>query len=328
METWGVSKILSAFIAVFSLFGIIGGAVTLITTQIMKLSEDLGNISGKIMIALSKVVVFINRNVHFMEDLEREELVEQGKEWMGESSGALVQNILSSSAAFVSGLIATIIFTFLILIYREGLTKAIVAFGDEGNRIRIRRMLKNIQQVGKKYLSGMFLLIMILGFTFSIGLWIIGIDSPFLFGFFAATFAFIPYIGTPIAGTIPVLYAFMTTDSIWVPMAVIILFWVMQIIESNFLNPKIVGNSVNVNPLVAILSLLIGFSVWGIAGVVLFLPFAAMLKVVFDEFEQLKPLAMIMSSDIADENEGFRNSRLIKKIRGRFRKSDDGSGGQ
>jgi predicted PurR-regulated permease PerM len=72
-----------------------------------------------------------------------------------------------------------------------------------------------------------------------------------------------------------------------------VLFWGIQTIESNFLNPKIVGSSVNVNALVAILSLLIGAAVWGIAGMVLFLPFAAMLKVVCEEFDQLKPIAMI-----------------------------------
>src|SRR5690606_14260515 len=108
----------------------------------------------------------------------------------------------------------------------------------------------------------------------SAGLWIIGIDNPFLFGFLAAILAIVPYIGTLVGASIPVLYAFMTADSLWVPVSVIILFYVIQLVESNFLSPKIVGSSLNLNALGAILSLLIGAAVWGIAGMILFLPFA------------------------------------------------------
>ena len=321
LESWGLKRLLAAFVSLLMIFIIIGGSITLFSAQIMSLSDQLDDFTGKIMNTLSDAIVFINNNINFIDDLNRDELVENGKEWIKESSGSLIQNAFSSTAAFLTGLIATIIFTFLVLIYREGLTKAFVAFGDDKNRSKIFRMLKNIQSVGKKYLSGMFLLILILGFVHSIGLWIIGIDSPFLFGFLVATLAFVPYIGTVIGATIPILYAFMTADSLWVPVVVIIWFWAMQIIESNFLNPKIVGSSVNVNALVAILSLLIGASVWGIAGMILFLPFAAMLKVVCEEFDQLKPIAMLISSDISGDNkEESKTSEWIEKIKGWFKK--------
>jgi len=319
LEGWGLNKLLSAFFPILMLFVIIGGGITLFSAEIMNLSNKLNDFTGKIMNTLSEFVVFINSNVNFIEDLDREELVENGKEWITESSGSLIKNAFSSTAAFITGLIATIIFTFLLLIYRKGLTKAFVAFGDEENKSKIFRMLKNIQSVGKKYLSGIFLLMLILGFANSVGLWIIGIDSPFLFGFLAAILSIVPYIGTTIGATIPVIYAFMSSDSLWVPLAVIILFWTIQTIESNFLNPKIVGSSVNVNALVAILSLLIGASVWGIAGMVLFLPFAAMLKVVCEEFDQLKPIAMLISNDISGDNmEKPKISKWIKKIKAWF----------
>lgn len=321
LEKWGLKKLLSAFVSILMVVIILGGTITLFSTEIMSLSDQLHDFSGKIMKTLSDVVVFFNNNINFIDDLNRDELVENGKEWIKESSGSLIQNAFSSTASFLAGLFSTIIFTFLLLIYREGLTKAFVAFGDDENKNKIFRMLKNVQSVGKKYLSGMFLLIIILGFANSIGLLIIGIGSPFLFGFLAAILSIVPYVGTTIGATIPVLYAFMSTDSIWVPVAVMALFWGIQLIESNFLNPMIVGSSVNVNALVAILSLLIGAAVWGIAGMVLFLPFAAMLKVICEEFDQLKPLAMLISDDISGENRKKpKTSKLIEKIKGRFNK--------
>ena len=320
LETWGLNRLLAAFVSMLMILLILGGGIFLFSAQIMSLSDQLSDFTGKILNTLSDVVVFINSNINFIDDLNRDELVENGKEWLNESSGSLMQNAFSSTAAFLTGLLATIIFTFLILIYRDGLTKAFVAFGDDENKSKIFSMLKNIQRVGKKYLSGMFLLIIILGFAHSIALLIIGIDSPFLFGFLVAILAFLPYIGTVIGAIIPILYAFMTADSLWVPLVVIMWFWAMQIMESNFLNPKIVGSSVNVNALVAILSLLIGSSVWGIAGMVLFLPFAAMLKVICEEFDQLKPVAMLISSGISgDSEEESKTPEWIEKIKDWFR---------
>jgi len=319
LEGWGLNKLLSAFVSLLMVFVIIGGSITLFSAEIMSLSDHLDDFTGKIMKTLTDAVVFINSNINFIDDLNREELVVNGKEWFKESSGSLIQNAFSSTAAFLAGLISTIIFTFLILIYREGLTRAFVAFGDDENKSKVFRMLKNIQSVGKKYLTGMFLLIVILGFANSTGLWIIGIDSPFLFGFLAAILSIVPYIGTTIGATIPVLYAFMSSDSLWVPVAVMVMFWGIQIIESNFLSPKIVGGSLNVNALVAILSLLIGASVWGIAGMILFLPFAAMLKVVCEEFDQLKPIAMLISNDIYDDNKKEAKTSKWEKIKGWYK---------
>lgn len=303
LETWGLNRPLSALASLLVVFVIIGGGITLASAQIINLSDEMNDFSERIMETLSDVVVFINDNVNFIDDLEREELIEQGKEWLSDSSGSLIQNTFSSLGAFLTGLIATIIFTFLLLIYRNGLTNAFVAFADSENHGRVFGMLKRIQHVGRKYLSGIFLLIIILGTANSIGLWIIGIDSPFLFGFLAGFLCIIPYIGTLIGAAVAVIYAFMTADSLWVPGAVILLFWFMQIMEANFLNPKIVGSSVNVNPLVAIFSLLTGAAVWGIAGMIMFLPFVAILKVISEEFDQLRPLAMIISDRINGEEE-------------------------
>lgn len=320
IESWGANKMVAAFLSILMLFIIVGGGLTLFSAQIIRLSQEVSSFTDKIMATLSDALVVVNKNVQFLDDLERDQLIQQGKDWLKNSSGSLLRNTFSGTANFLAGLVTTIIFTFLFLIYRAGLTKSLMHVASDENRLRVFDMLKNIQKVGQKYLSGMFTLIIILGFANSIGLWIIGIDSPFLFGFLAAVMSIIPYVGTTLGATIPVLYAFMTTDSIWTPIAVVGLFWGVQTIESNFLNPKIVGSSLNLNALAAILSLLIGASVWGIAGMVLFLPFAAMLRVFCNEFVELKPMAMLLGSDVVG-NDGKQNDeqgKWVKKVKGWF----------
>ena len=257
----------------------------------------------------------------FMENLEQDELFNRMKEWLSESTGFLIQKTVSNSATFIAGLFAIIVFTFLFLIYRDGLTEAFLAFSPKNKRNRVFKMFKSIQQVGQKYLVGMLLITIIIGIANSIGLLIIGIDNPFLFGFLGAALAIIPYIGAVMGALIPVIYAFVSYDSSWKAVAVAILFYFVQLVSDNFLAPKIVGSSLKLNALTVILSLFIGASVWGIAGMILFLPFAAMIRVVCEEFDELKPVALIMGEYNKKGSDG--NGQISvwwKKIKKRFSK--------
>jgi predicted PurR-regulated permease PerM len=159
----------------------------------------------------------------------------------------------------------------------------------------------------------------VIGLANSIGLLIIGIENPFLFGFLGAALAIIPYIGTTMGAIIPVIYAFVSYDSIWTAVAVVILFWVVQLVSDNFLTPRIVGGSLKINAMAALLSLFIGAAVWGLAGMILFLPFVAMLRVICEEFEELKPVALIMGEQNKNENDvKGKISVWWEKIKSRF----------
>lgn len=326
-ESWGMNEIIAAGLSMLSMTIIFAGFIFFFSTQILQLSDEFSSFREKIMELLTDIILYINSNVSFVKELERQDLLDQMQTWVKESSGTLVGKTFDNTTTFLTQLLATIVYTFLILIYRNGLTKAFVNFYPKEKRDQTHKMLKRVQEVGQKYLSGMMILIVILGFANSIGLWIIGIDSPFLFGFMAAVLSIIPYVGTTIGASIPVLYAFMSNDSLWVPFSVVILFWSIQLIESNFLSPKIVGSSIQVNALASILSLIIGASVWGIAGMVLFLPFAAMLKVICDEYEELQPIAMLIGTkNYQSESVGDRPIvKWVKKLKDRIAKKFNNS---
>jgi len=321
-ESWRIGKTLAAFLSIFAVIIIIGGTIFFFSTQIISIAKEFSNFKDKILLAFANVTVFLNNNVSLVENLEKNELFDRMKGWLAESSGSLVSKTVNNSAAFLAGLLATIVFTFLILIYRHGLTQAFLAFSPEDKRERVVKMFKSVQQVGQKYLFGMFLLTVVIGLANSIGLLIIGIDNPFLFGFLGATLAIIPYIGTTMGAIIPVIYAFISYDSIWTAVSVAILFWAVQLVTDNFLTPKIVGGSLKINALTAILSLFVGAAVWGVAGMILFLPFAAMLKVVCEEFEALKPIALIIGEQNKKEGDGsdLFLVRWWERIKGRFTK--------
>ncbi len=316
-ESWGANEIASASLSILSLLLIIGGGIFLFSNQIIHFSEDLINFKGKVLNVFADATLFINKNFEFLPQLEKGELLDKLKSWLSESANVLLSQTFSSTTNVIFGILTSLIFAFLILIYRKGLVRAFVSFYPLEHREKAYKMAKSVQKVGQQYILGMMVVIFILGLVNSIGLWIIGIDSPFLFGFLAGILAIIPYAGTILGAAIPILYAFISYDSLWMPISIAIFFWAVQFIESNFLTPKIVGGNLKINPLASILSIIIGASVWGIAGMVLFLPFAAMLKVVCEEYEELKPVALLIgeqNNKKKDVNVKF-IGRWFKKIK-------------
>jgi predicted PurR-regulated permease PerM len=322
IESYGANEIVAAFLSILGLFLIGGAAIFLFSNQIIQLSENLSDFKVKILNVFADATLFINKNIEFLPKLEKGELFDTIKNWLNESAAALLSQTFSSTANIILSLITAIIFTFLILIYRKGLVRASVSFYPQEHREKAIKMFKSIQQVGQKYLFGMMVIVLILGFVNSVGLWIIGIDNPFLFGFLAALLALIPYAGTFIGSAIPVLYALVHYDSFWMPITIAIFFWLVQLVESNYLTPKIVGGNLKINALTSIISIIIGASIWGIAGMILFLPFAAMLKTVCEEYVELKPLALL----IGDQNYNSTNKKdkfsgkLLEKIKSLFSK--------
>jgi predicted PurR-regulated permease PerM len=320
-ESWKIGNTLAAFLSIFVVILILTGVIYFFSTQIISIAKDFTHFKDKIINAFADVTVYINSNVSFVENLERDELFNRMKDWLTDSTGFLISKTVNNTATFLAGLLATIIFTFLFLIYRNGLTQAFLTFSPENKRPQVLKMFKSVQQVGQKYLFGMLFLTLIIGLANSFGLMIIGIDNPFLFGFLGAALAIIPYIGTTMGAIIPVIYSFVSYDSIWTAVAVALLFWAVQLVSDNFLTPRIVGGSLQINALTAILSLFIGAAVWGLAGMILFLPFTAMLRVVCEEFEELKPLALIMGEQNKKESDGVRPILVWwKKTKKRFSK--------
>jgi predicted PurR-regulated permease PerM len=320
-ESWGANKIMGAFLSLFSLILLIGGGIYLFSNQIIQLSEDLSDFKDKIFEVFAEVTLFINKNVGFLPQLEKEEIFDKIKDWLNDSAGTLLSQTFSGTTDFIVGLVTVFVYTFLILIYRNGLVRAVVNFYPQEKRNKALKMLKSVQMVGQQYLFGMMIIVLILGFMNSIGLWIIGIDNPFLFGFLAAVLAIIPYVGTTLGAAIPVFYSLVTYDSIWIPISIVLFFWLVQFIEGNFLTPKIVGGNLNINAFTSILSIIIGASVWGIAGMILFLPFAAMLKVVCEQYENLKPVALLIGDQNyhKSDNTDKTSKELSEKIKDWFK---------
>ena len=122
-----------------------------------------------------------------------------------------------------------------------------------------------------------------------------GLGFAGLSGLLTGLLNYIPYVGSVLGVAVPVLLALLSgADNVS-------LFWlclglsVVQLLNGNLLDPYLMGNSLNLSPLIILFSLAVWSKLWGIPGALLAVPFAAVMLIVFQEFEGTRPLAVLLS---------------------------------
>ncbi len=285
-----------------------------LSQYLLSVVEDLPSINEGISKGIEQLFSTISKKV----GITKNELKTQ----VGDNAEALISapaSVLKSGIFFSTGLFAntflTFIYTFLLLLYRHSIKQFLMSQFTEGTKDMGRKLFSEIRNVSQSYIYGMGIVMLILGTLNSVGLLLIGIEYAFLWGFLAALLAVIPYVGTLVGGMLPFLYAFATTDTLWQPLAVIALFTIVQTIEGNLITPKIVGSSVELNPLAAILSLVLGNAIWGVGGMILAIPFMAIMRVIFTHVEPLRPIGLLLSSKLYDKEEVFSEKYDKKRFR-------------
>src|SRR5690606_21676847 len=114
------------------------------------------------------------------------------------------------------------------------------------------------------------------------------------FGILSGILTIIPYVGIFIGAALPTLMALITKDSAWYAVGVIGVFAVVQFLEGNFITPRVTGSKVSINALAAIIALLLGGKMLGIAGMILAVPAIGILKIVLSYSKRLKPFVILL----------------------------------
>lgn len=135
------------------------------------------------------------------------------------------------------------------------------------------------------------------GILSSIALYLIGIDSPIFWGFLIFLLNFIPTIGSLVATLFPAVFCLLQFGEVLPSVLVLGIVGGIQVFIGNVLEPKIMGSSLNLSPLVAILSLVFWGAIWGITGMLLCVPFTVIMVIVFSHFERTKPVAVMLSEN-------------------------------
>jgi predicted PurR-regulated permease PerM len=289
---WATSLVIVVFTGLLILF------VWLLVEQLIALVNDLPDLQ-------SRFDAFVLRSSGFLQEMGLS-ISDQNK-ILKEATNSLstyAANVLVSTSNVVSLVIQVPIYIFLFLIYRD---KFKLFFQTLFNSNKEMVWKNEVETVLKGYVSGLAMVTIIVAILNSVGLAVLGIEHAIFFGVISGVLTVIPYVGIFIGAAFPVIVALITKDSAWSALGVIIVFSVVQFLEGNFITPKITGSKVSINALAAILALLIGSKLMGIAGMILAVPAIGVIKILIQYSEHLKPWAILLDDSnrqpiaVADE---------------------------
>jgi len=231
---------------------------------------------------------------------------------------------LSGAASAITTFFLVPIFIYLILLLRGMLkTFLLMAFGGDNveERERVEIITSKIKILIQRYIAGLLMVITILAILYSTLLTIIGVDHAIFFGSFAALLNVIPFVGPFLGSILPILYALITMDSLIYPLIIIAGFYVVQMLEGNLFTPVIVGSQVSMNALATLALIFIGAQIWGLSGMILFIPLGAILKIIFDEVDSLKHYGYILGR--SEQESKRKKGKLAEKVSSMARKRSE-----
>jgi len=313
----GLPKALSIIITIILMIVFFAGVSTFFVGEISNLAADFPSLKVKAIHNVNEISLFIQKTSGIETASQKVWLREQVDN-LFTTGNQLMNSILNATAGTVFKIFIMPVFVFYILFYRERFHFFIMRVVPKDQKNKANKILDEISFVSQRYLGGAFIVVLILSVLNSLGLYIVGVEYAILFGVISALFNFIPYFGTWIGAFFPFMFALLTGDSPNLALGVLILFAIIQFTENNILTPNITGGVVRLNPFITILALIAGGMVWGVAGMLLVIPFIASLKILFENFDSTKALAFLLGRP---ENDAY--MRRVRKIKSIMRGKDE-----
>lgn len=312
--------VLAVLISVLIFILVISGIIFFISWKITDIADDWNKIKGNLLIHYHSIQQWVKQSFH-ISYYEQEKYIQQASKNSLTGGPAIVGNTLSSFTSVLLNLILVPIYTFLFLLYRNLFLKFLSKLFRE-NREILQEILFEVKSAVQSYLVGLLIELCIVSSLTTIGLMIIGVNYAVLLGVITGVLNLIPYIGILIAAGLSIVATLTTSAEISIIFGVIAVNAVVQLIDNNLLVPMIVSSKVKINAFVSIVAIIIGGALGGVAGMFLAIPMIAIMKVVFDRVDGLKPWGFVMGDDLPKTFE-FKSIKLPEFSAGQENYADD-----
>jgi predicted PurR-regulated permease PerM len=273
--------------------------------QITDLAKDFSHLEQKLSEAIDQLKVFINAKLGISQ-AQQEKVIKQQQQ----SGQDLASQALAGLMGILVDIILVLVYTFLFLFFRSHLKMFIMKLVPAAQHTKTVKVISDCTQVAHKYLTGMFMMILMLWILYGIGFSIAGVPNAIFFAVLCGVLEIVPFVGNLTGSGITLLMA-MSQGGGSVALGVIITYALVQFIQTYIIEPIVVGGEVNINPLFTILALILGEELWGIAGMILAIPLLGITKIVFDNVEPLKPYGFLIGGEKKKSK-----SSLIDKLKG------------
>lgn len=296
MEGKKIPRGVANIIAIILFIAIFVSTAFILYKQGARLMGDFPELKEHALDNIGQMETFLEDKLPFAPQNQDDWLVTDVSEFMT-SGEETFRNTFAATATTIGKSFLLPFLMFFLLYYRERLRDFVLDMVDEEHHDLAQDVMVKISKVTSRYMVGILIVTSILCTLTALGLLIIGLKYAVLLGVIAGIFNLIPYFGTYLGGSIPLVMALLTMDSPKYALFVLILIFVLQFLENNVLTPNITGSQVRLNPLFTLISILLGAMLWGIAGMFMAVPFMGMFKIICENVEVLKPLGRLIGTE-------------------------------
>jgi len=186
------------------------------------------------------------------------------------------------------------VYVIILLYYHRLLIEFIHRVFGSSDQKQVSEIVSQTKTVIQRYLVGLVIEAALVAIMNSAALLILGIDYAILLGIIGALLNVIPYIGGLVAVALPMMIALATKSTAWYAVYVMVIYYIIQLIDNNYIVPIIVASKVKINALFSIIVVFAGNALWGISGMFLSIPLLAIVKLICDHIEPLKPWGFLL----------------------------------
>jgi predicted PurR-regulated permease PerM len=307
-----INRIIAISITVALAIVLFVGILYVISTQVSMFTETYPQLKAKFTTANNDIVHWVSQKFRISQHTINA--------WIQDTETSMINNLAIGENINAAGRIivtATLlpVYLFMILFYKPLLLEFIRKLFRKEHQVVVADVLSSTKKIIQSYLVGLFFEMIIIAVLNSAGLLLIGIDYAIILGITGAILNIIPYIGGIIAIALPMIIAFVTKDSFTYPLLVLVVYLIIQFVDNHFIIPKIVASRVQINALLSIIVVLIGGALWGIPGMFLSIPLTAILKVIFDHIDSLKPWGFLLGNIVPTGTTFYYIKQKLKKTK-------------
>lgn len=288
-----INRVVAIILSLLITTIVIIGLISLLFTQASRFSETWPILVDRFTDTLNQIITSASGYL----DIDPQKI----HEWLTKSTHELIDtsNVAIGNALLTVGTGVMIMFLlplyiFLILFYQPLILEFIRRLFVSSDQSQVSQIVKQTKTVIQRYLVGLIIEAVLIAILNTTVLFTLGIDYAILLGVIGAMLNVIPYIGGLVAVALPMMVALATKSTAWYPLYVLIGYYIIQLIDNNYIVPYIVASKVKINALFSIIVVLAGNSLWGISGMFLSIPLLAIVKLFFDNIESLKPWGLLL----------------------------------
>jgi predicted PurR-regulated permease PerM len=297
LERYRFPRVISSLISLVLMVGLVAGLLSFIVSNLISFTTDFADVSVRITTLIQQVDQFTSTKLGFQQKLANQLDPDALLGLINKNSNSISAFAINAIGS-LSSLILIPVFMFFFLLYRDHLVNVLISIFRDADPSEVKSQLIRLRKVVLNYISGVGKVMVILAVLNITAYSLIGVEHAVFFGIIGAILNIIPYVGPFIGALLPMSYALLTMDNLLSPLLILAAYQAIQLLEGNFLTPKIVGSQVNLNAFLTFLGLLLGASIWGVAGMILIIPILAILREIFDLSDSTKPYALLLGEEV------------------------------